>query len=303
MSDVLGLSNDKVSFGSTYRRLGLTPKRGLPNRVYKKAVPTGRPGQARSEGRTNRNNQSLRDAIRYGSNSRRWDRVADKVGVGNRRNNRDISRMVQYVTSGGALDRTRRNGNGGDGGSDSRADRSSGEFNDIRAALREDQQLGQETAADLQEKDVAVGGWPSELDDLLIKQQEAYDQQIAELQAGFENTLGGIGGQMTDMQAGYEAALGGLNNQLAAADTAYNQAADFMSAQLEAANAAAEAAEQRAANMRNAFVPQANPTALSVSYGDQRTTARKKANNQLSDLTILNGLGTTSNPLAGLQLA
>ena len=65
-----------------------------------------------------------------------------------------------------------------------------------------------------------------------------------------------------------------------------------MQAQLQSATAAAQAAEQRAANMRNAFVPQANPSAMSVAYGDQRKTNRNQANNQLSDLTIMSGLGT-----------
>ena len=56
--------------------------------------------------------------------------------------------------------------------------------------------------------------------------------------------------------------------------------------------------------MLNAFVPQANPTTETVAYGDERTdTTRKRRNNQLSDLSILSGLGPTANPLAGLQLA
>jgi predicted flap endonuclease-1-like 5' DNA nuclease len=94
-----------------------------------------------------------------------------------------------------------------------------------------------------------------------------------------------------------------LQDELAGAKEAYASANTYMQQQLQASNAARAAAEQRAYNMRNAFVPQANPNALSISYGDQRSTARKKENNQLSDLTILSGVGTTSNPLAGLQLA
>lgn len=77
-----------------------------------------------------------------------------------------------------------------------------------------------------------------------------------------------------------------------------------MQQQLAAANAARQAAEQRAANMRNAFVPQANPTATSAGYGDQRKSFnRDTATNALSSMTILSGLGTASSPLAGLQLA
>ena len=83
----------------------------------------------------------------------------------------------------------------------------------------------------------------------------------------------------------------------------YNAQINAMQQQLQSAAAAQQAAEQRALNMRNAFVPQANPSAMSVAYGDQRRMARNRNNNQLSDLTIMSGLGTASNPLAGLQLA
>lgn len=98
--------------------------------------------------------------------------------------------------------------------------------------------------------------------------------------------------QMAELQAAY-------NNQLAQLQSQQS----FFNQQLQTANAARVEAENRANNMRNAFVPQANPTALSAAYGDQRTSSRQRTNNQLSDLSILSGLGTTSNPLAGLQLA
>ena len=112
------------------------------------------------------------------------------------------------------------------------------------------------------------------LEDLLIQQQSTFDARIQELEG-----------------------------QLGAADMAYINAQNQMQAQLQSATAATQAAEQRAANMRNAFVPQANPSAMSVAYGDQRRRNRNDANNQLSELTIMSGLGTASNPLAGLQLA
>lgn len=123
------------------------------------------------------------------------------------------------------------------------------------------------------------------LQDLLIGQQTQFETQIAGLQQGYDDQISALTGQ-----------LGQANN-------AYAAAQQQMQAQLQSATAAAQAAEQRAANMRNAFVPQANPSAMSVAYGDQRKTNRNQANNQLSDLTIMSGLGTASNPLAGLQLA
>ena len=98
--------------------------------------------------------------------------------------------------------------------------------------------------------------------------------------------------QMAELQAAY-------NNQLAQLQSQQS----YFNQQLQTANAARVEAENRANNMRNAFVPQANPTALSAAYGDERTSSRQRSDNQLSDLSILSGLGTTSNPLAGLQLA
>ena len=60
-----------------------------------------------------------------------------------------------------------------------------------------------------------------------------------------------------------------------------------------------------AKNQANAFVPSANPSATNVAAGDDReelavTTKKRKPE---SDLTLLSGVGTQSNPLAGLQIA
>ena len=60
-----------------------------------------------------------------------------------------------------------------------------------------------------------------------------------------------------------------------------------------------------AKNQANAFVPSANPSATNVVAGDDReelavTTKKRKPE---SDLTLLSGVGTQSNPLAGLQIA
>lgn len=107
-----------------------------------------------------------------------------------------------------------------------------------------------------------------------IPQSDPFADQMAELQAAYNNQLAELQGQQS-----------------------------FFNQQLSTANAARADAENRANNMRNAFVPQANPTALSAAYGDDRSSTRQRNNNQLSDLSILSGLGTTSNPLAGLQLA
>ena len=94
------------------------------------------------------------------------------------------------------------------------------------------------------------------LQDLLIGQQTQFETQIAGLRQGYDEQISALTGQ-----------LGQANN-------AYAAAQQQMQSQLQAATVAAQAAEQRAANMRNAFVPQANPSAMSVAYGDQRKTNR-----------------------------
>ena len=311
MMDVLGITNNKETYGSQANRRGLSRNRKSFSDV---PVSRGRPGEY---GKDNYKSMSVADAVRYGSNSKKWDKVAKKVGVGKKRNDKAIARMVQYVTSGGNVRGNDGNGRSGSGGGDGRYDRNSGEFKDIKGALGEDRDLGYQTAKDLANKNVSsgsdkvlnelekilgggltgggggggdqtvtVGGWPSELDDLLAQQQEQYEQQIADMNEANANTIAG------------------LQDNLNTAQNNFSAANSFMEQQLAAANAAALAAQQRAENMRNAFVPQANPTALSVAYGDQRqNTTRKPVNNQLSDLAILSGVGTTTNPLAGLQLA
>jgi len=122
----------------------------------------------------------------------------------------------------------------------------------------------------------------------------SYDAKVA----GLESSLGDYGIQVEDLTTSLSDTQAQLLSSQAQVQTAQQQA--------QTAEAARVLAETRADNMRSAFVPQANPTATSATYGDQReavTTTRRAKDNRLSDLTILSGLGTESNPLAGLQLA
>ena len=136
----------------------------------------------------------------------------------------------------------------------------------------------------------ADGGEPEgpTLADILNEQQLLTDEKISGITDEYTAELDGLSLQIQE--------LGSINDNWAAANA-------FMQEQMLSANAARDLAEQRASNMRNAFVPNANPTALSVLYGDNRKGGRRQQDNQLSDLSILSGLGTNSNPLAGLQLA
>lgn len=185
--------------------------------------------------------------------------------------------------------------------SNNNANRSSGKFIDIRSSLREDSSSGQDAAASLQNQSVSqANNYQSIIDDLRAQQAaaEAANQQALQQQAeASANSLANLNdlfvGQMDD-----------VSYRMAEQQEAFNTAQAFTNEQLNAANNAFLAEQKRSANMANAYVPQANPTASSIGYGDgRRITRRKRQDNQLSDLTLLSGLGSQANPLAGLQLA
>ena len=241
----------------------------------------------------NPDSKSWKKKSDYKESKRQWNNSAKKQRQPAAFNAFKI-REAAYKDSRSSQKNNNKRSNNNNNAKAQKYDRSSGEFSDIKGALGEDIAAGNRAAEQLANRDVLMGerdqvvttpGFPSALEDLFIQQQQENAALLTEMQEGFNNQIGGLQGQLADAQS------------------AYASAENYMNQQLQASNAARFAAEQRAYNMRNAFVPQANPNALSISYGDQRTTARKKENNQLSDLTILSGVGATSNPLAGLQLA
>ena len=249
LNDILGITN---TTGPDIRRQG-----GLTN--------PGRP-------------MNILQAATGGSNAKVWKSIADDLGIKNIDSSNDIAKIEAYVRGNSSSGKGSGNGNG----NNKDANRSSGEFDDIVAAL------GQDTAQGL----AAAQAFQS-----LAIPQSPFEGMTA------SNALASSGGIAPSAPAqpngpsAYEQLISDLQIQSA-------QINDSLTQQLNAANAAREDAERRAANMRNAFVPQANPTATAASYGDQRpTTERRSSNNSLSDLNILSGLGTKTNPLAGLQLA
>lgn len=259
---------------------GKPSKKSKFEREYGSYLSSSRPGLY---GGSRLNTKAKREEQKQQAKTdKAWDKVLKKLKIKDYDSASDTADVFRYVSGGGS---SRGGSSRGGGGSNRPSNRTSGKYSDIKGALREDEAAGYAMADGLAGKDIAIGGWPSALEDLLLQQQNAFNDQLMNMQYNFNNQLGGLQGQ------------------LASANQAYAQAQQGMQAQLASAEAARQAAEQRAMNMRNAFVPQANPTALSVSYGDQRTSTRRAENNQLSDLTILSGLGTASAPLAGLQLA
>lgn len=226
-----------------------------------------------------------------------WGKVQKALGIRTVDKPEDLARMFNFV-NGASTGVTRKSG--GDGGNSGSANRSSGEFDDIKGALGEDSQAGLDAAADLDNQVVEeANAYQGIIDGLMAQQATQQNNFDAALAAQSEESAASLG-QLNDL---FMAQYSGLEQQMAAQQQDFNNAQAFTNQQLNAANNAFLLEQQRAANLGNAYVPQANPTAMSIGYGDGRTTRRKQDDNQLSDLTLMSGLGTQSNPLAGLQLA
>ena len=76
----------------------------------------------------------------------------------------------------------------------------------------------------------------------------------------------------------------------------------LLQSQLTSTQNALQNQQRMSANLANAYVPQAEASAQTVTYGDQRQQNRRQRDNSLSDLSIVSGVGS-NNATAGLQLA
>ena len=231
------------------------------------------------------------------TSSGEWSKVQEALGIRTVDRPEDLARMFNFV-NGASTGMTRKSGS--DDGVAGTYDRSSGEFDDIKGALGADAQAGLDAAAELDNRNAEQANQYQEIIDGLLAQQ-------ATRQSSFDSALATQSAQsaasLSQLNNLFTAQYSGLESQMAAQQQDFNNAQAFTQQQLASANAAFLAEQQRSANLGNAYIPQANPTALSIGYGDGRTTRRKQDDNQLSDLTLMSGLGTQSNPLAGLQLA
>ena len=226
-----------------------------------------------------------------------WGKVQKALGIRTVDKPEDLARMFNFV-NGASTGMTRKSG--GNNGGAGTYDRSSGEFGDIKGALGEDAQAGRNAASDLDNREVdQANAFQEVIDGLMASNtanQAAFEDQLAAQSAQSATSLANL----NDLFVGQ---MGDVESRMAQQQQDFNTAQAFTNQQLEAANNAFLREQQRASNMANAYVPQANPNAFSIGYGDGRTSRRRREDNQLSDLTLMSGLGTISNPLAGLQLA
>ena len=161
--------------------------------------------------------------------------------------------------------------------------RSTGEYDNIISSLKVDQAAALAQANKYAEQ-----------------QAQQYQTQTAALTKDFE-------GQIVSLNEANAANVASLNAQYDQQATQFAEFQTLAADQLATAEANYQEQQRMVGNLQSAFVPEANPNAFAASVGDQRSDdSRPKRSNKLSDLSslsIVSGLGTTSNPLSGLQLA
>ena len=142
------------------------------------------------------------------------------------------------------------------------------------------------------------------------KQQQqkaaAYQNQLAKAQAGYQKQLQQMQSSnkaaMQELQAKNQTALQQMQAMMLSQQQAAANTQQLLQSQLSTAQSALTEQKRVSSNLANAYVPEAEETADTIVYGDSRQQERKQKNNQLSDLSIVSGVGTAGS-LAGLQLA
>lgn len=159
-------------------------------------------------------------------------------------------------------------------------DRDTGEFDDIIGSLNDDIATANARAEEYANKTTeAIAGNTEEL-------TARFNEQLAALTAGYEERYGTLETMLTSQKESMAAFQEMMQGQMQAAQANYTQQMQMMQ------------------NMQTAYVPAAEENAFTAQLGDQReSTTRTRESNQLSDLSILSGLGTQSSPTSGLSLA
>jgi hypothetical protein len=112
-----------------------------------------------------------------------------------------------------------------------------------------------------------------------------------------------FGNTITDIQSAADQRVNELSDLMMFQQQQSQQTQDLLAQQAMAAEAAYTEQARQAAALGTAYIPDMEQSAATVALGDQRSTDKEKKQNSLSELAIVSGLGTNSNPLAGLQLA
>lgn len=117
---------------------------------------------------------------------------------------------------------------------------------------------------------------------------------LADVNAGWQS-------QIDSISSGFNTQIGDLTNRLQTQADSFATAQADWTRQMADQQALFTQQQSQLVNLQNSRVPTAESTAAENSAATTSTT--KKKANDLSSLSIVSGLGTQSNPLAGLQLA
>jgi len=228
-----------------------------------------------------------------------YQTVAKQIGIKNFNSNNDVRAVAEYIANGG--------GGGGGGGNAQRppnaADaanvtRDSGKYDDIIDSLGAEVAAANARAKEYQDKaaqDISV------LNANVATLDTNYANTLADLTLGFNNQIG-------RMNADFNSRYSGLQDLMVQQGIAHQEAQNLMRRQVETAENAYNEQVRIGDNIARSYVPTGEASAASAAMGDERQsnqqqTQRRTQDNTLSSLSILSGLGTNANPLAGMQLA
>ena len=165
--------------------------------------------------------------------------------------------------------------------------------NQARQALEDQMRQAREREARFERQNQVLMGQLQEMaiqnKQSITDQQTFYQGQLDQTRAASDAQVASLNDLMVQQKAGFDQQYGLLQEQKLASDAAF--------------------AEQKriATNLGNAYVPQAQQSALAPAMADTAPAAavRKAKDNELSQLAIVNRpmAGNAAMPLAGLQIA
>lgn len=165
--------------------------------------------------------------------------------------------------------------------------------NQARQALEDQMRQAREREAKFERQNQVL---LSQLQDMTIQNKQA----IADQQAFYQ-------GQLDQTRAASDAQIASLNDLMVQQKTGFDQQYGLLQEQKLASDAAFAEQQRIATNLGNAYVPEAQQSALAPAMADTAPAAavRKAKDNELSQLAIVNRpmAGNAAMPLTGLQIA
>ena len=165
--------------------------------------------------------------------------------------------------------------------------------NQARQALEDQMRQAREREARFERQNQVLMG---QLQEMAIQNK----QSITDQQTFYQ-------GQLDQTRAASDAQIASLNDLMVQQKVGFDQQYGLLQEQKVASDAALAEQQRIATNLGNAYVPQAQQSALAPAMADTAPAAavRKAKDNELSQLAIVNRpmAGNAAMPLAGLQIA